>query len=84
MQSRIFCTTALAAALALSPLAMAAAAASAQSAPSASSAAPQAPQNAAVSSTRFPHWLQKGIYPYIRYFAAPSSCKCHKPKGQTR
>jgi|SRR5690348_16356778 len=48
MQSRIFCTTALAAALALSPLAMAAAAAPAQSAPSASSAAPQAPQRRSI------------------------------------
>lgn len=48
MQSRIFCTTALAAALALSPLAMAAAAAPAQSAPSASSAGPQAPQRRSI------------------------------------
>lgn len=47
MPSRIFCTTALAAALALSPLAMAAAA-PAQSAPSASSAAPQAPQRRSI------------------------------------
>jgi len=48
MQSRIFCTTALAAALALSPLAMAAAAAPAQSAPSASSTGPQVPQRRSI------------------------------------
>ena len=47
MHSRIFCTTALAAAVALSPLAMAAAA-PAQSAPSASSAAPQASQRRSI------------------------------------
>lgn len=47
MHSRIFCTTALAAALAAAPLALAAAA-PAQSAPPASSAAPQAPQRRSI------------------------------------
>jgi Spy/CpxP family protein refolding chaperone len=47
MHSRIFRTTALAAAIALSPLAMAAAA-PAQSSPSASSATPQAPERRSI------------------------------------